>query len=271
MSWKDNFPEEGRYFETDNGILYCADCLETMEKFNGVTFDAIITDPPYGTTACKWDEIIPLDKMWQELERIISPIGAIVLFGNEPFSSLLRTSKIDLYKYDWYWIKDFPTGYQHAKNMPLKQVENISVFSKGSINHPNLTGKRMAYYPRGVVTGKVKTFKGHPEFIGERPNQLNRKYVSTSNYPSNILKVKRDEQRFHPTQKPVELIKYLVKAYTEENELVLDFTSGSGTTAVACENINRRWICIEKEDKYCEITRKRIEEFPVNLELFKEY
>ena len=243
----------------ENIQLYQGDCLEIMDKLieKGVKVDAIITDPPYGTTGktvCKWDIIIPFDEMWKRLNKLVKPNGAIVLFGSEPFSSALRMSNIKNYKYDWIWDKKKPSNFPLAKKQPMKYHENIIVFNKHN------------YYPIMVKVEGRKAKKGVNKDARvfnkglDNPEYLDKIY--TDKYPSSILEFSNADQRnrFHPTQKPVKLLEYLIKTYTNENELVLDFTMGSGSTGVACLNTNRKFIGIELDKKYFEIAKERIEE-----------
>ena len=245
--------------------LIKGDCLAEMDKLiaDGVQVDAIITDPPYGTTACKWDSIIPFEPMWDRLNKLIKPNGAIVMFGNEPFSSALRMSNIKHYKYDWVWEKSDPSGFVNAKLMPIKSIENVLIFSDGAT--ANGSKRNMPYFPQGlIVYNKIvngKREKKHIKSFG-RENQ-NEKHLQTfTNYPKQILKFKNDKgkDKLHPTQKPVALMEYLIKTYTNEGELVLDFTMGSGSTGVACLNTNRKFIGIEQDDKYFEIAKARCSE-----------
>jgi len=227
------------------------DCLEIMKNIPDGSIDAIITDPPYGTTACKWDSVIPFEPMWKQLNRIIKKNGAIVLFGSEPFSSYLRCSNIKNYKYDWKWDKIKPSAHGIAKYQPLRVYEDIIIFN-GKIYYPQMVKKdkpRIAY--------GSKQSKNNEHGFGFK--KLDR-YEITHSYPKNILKVSNAKQKgkTHPTQKPVALMEYLIKTYTNENETVLDFTMGSGTTGVACVNTNRNFIGIELDDKYFEIAKQRL-------------
>ena len=202
--------------------------------------------------------------MWEQLKRIIKPNGAIVLFGSEPFSSALRMSNIKQYKYDWVWVKSKPNGWQHSKNKPMSKHEVISVFSLSPMGHKSILGaRRMEYNPQGVIDSIVKqvTSTAHGESMGARPNQVGVEYVSQTGFPSNVLEYGNvvGKSAIHPTQKPVALLEYLIKTYTQEEETVLDFTMGSGSTGVACVNTNRNFIGIEKDDKYFEIAKNRIE------------
>ena len=242
--------------------LYNGDCLEVMDKLikEGIKVDCILTDVPYGTTACKWDNIIPFKPMWERINKLIKPNGAVVLFGSEPFSSALRMSNIKNYKYDWIWIKSRCAGFVNAKNMPLKKHEIISVFSLGTI--ANGSKRKMMYFPQGIIPcGKTKKVgKKDGTYLGARPNQDGKEYIAEfTNYPNSLLEYKNDTG-YHPTQKPTALLEYLIKTYTNENELVLDFTMGSGSTGVACMNINRKFIGIELDNNYFNIAKQRIEE-----------
>lgn len=240
--------------------LYNNDCLIQMDELiaKGIKVDAIITDPPYGTTACQWDNIIPFDAMWERLNKLIKPNGAIVLFGSEPFSSALRMSNIKNYKYDWVWDKVTARGHLVAKHRPMQQTEDILVFSK--------KGKRVNYYPIMVKRPEDKILVcktrecRRTEIMGGKKGQLSEK-IYDKWYPKNILtfsNANSSTKSIHPTQKPVALMEYLIKTYTNENETVLDFTMGSGTTGVACKNLNRSFIGIELDKKYCDIANDRI-------------
>tara|TARA_R100000654_G_scaffold35771_1_gene61283 strand:- start:2113 stop:2850 length:738 start_codon:yes stop_codon:yes gene_type:complete len=239
--------------------LYNGDCLEIMKTIPDKSIDAIITDPPYGTTACKWDSVIPFDLMWKQLNRIIKPNGAIVLFGSEPFSSALRMSNIKNYKYDWIWKKSRCGNFQISKYQPLKYTEIISVFS-------NKTHK---YYPifqeASENTKKRRTYKMGGIVKTERIRWKSGIYKSKllhgkdKKNPSNLIDIKSVHTKFlHPTQKPIALMEYLIKTYTNELETVLDFTMGSGTTGVACCNLNRDFIGIELDKDYFKIAEERI-------------
>jgi len=264
--------------------LHKGDCLEVMDRLiaDGVTVDAIITDPPYGTTACKWDSVINFDEMWLRLNKLIKPNGAIVLFGSEPFSSMLRVSNIKNFKYDWIWEKQKASNFMGAKYSPLKYHEIISIFSN----------KKHEYYPQKykvleldeimsldkkglkqmLVTkdhdryGKVdrrKTINDPSTNKAHVGNDIKRKRNADDGYrnPKSVLKINKSiNSNVHPTQKPVALMEYLIKTYTNEGELVLDFTMGSGTTGVACKNLNRNFIGIELDDGYLEIAEERIGE-----------
>jgi len=236
--------------------LYNGDCLDIMDKLiaDGITVDAIITDPPYGTTACKWDNIIPFDKMWLRLNKLIKPNGAIVLFGSEPFSSALRMSNIKNYKYDWIWEKSQGVNFAQCNHMPMSVYETISVF--GNFGMSKNAKIQPIYNPQGIIElNKKKKAKTNTE---HRVCENNKDHIQEfGNYPRQIQKFS-SERGLHPTQKPVALMEYLIKTYTNEGELVLDFTMGSGTTGVACKNLNRNFIGIELNEKYFEIAKERI-------------
>ena len=235
--------------------LIQGDCLAIMDELikEGVKVDAIITDPPYGTTACKWDSIIPFDAMWERLNKLIKPNGAIVLFGSEPFSSMLRVSNLKMYKYDWVWQKNNKSGAMHAKNKPMNGHEIISVFTLASMA-PNF-GVQPCYYPELKECSKIKK-QHNPEVLGERQKGKIR-HQTKYGYPNTVINF-NIERGLHPTQKPITLMEYLIKTYTNENETVLDFTMGSGSTGVACKNTNRKFIGIELDDKYFSICEERI-------------
>lgn len=235
--------------------LYNGDCLAVMNKLieQGVKVDAVICDPPYGTTACVWDTVIPFDEMWDSINKLIKSNGAIVLFGNEPFSSKLRLSNIKNYRYDWIWEKTRPQRFVQAKKMPLSYSEYIHIFyNKLPTYNPQMRKgkpyiKKHVHSTKGVVYGVEK--RNGTTTINEG-----------TRYPSNIIKFSNSNKNsLHPTQKPVDLLEYLIRTYTNEGDLVLDFTMGSGSTGVACINTNRKFIGIEIDEKYFNIAKDRIE------------
>lgn len=253
--------------------LIHGDCLEKMKDIPDGSVDMVLCDLPYGTTACKWDVVIPFEPLWEQYKRIIKDRGAIVLFGSEPFSSHLRMSNLSMFKYDWIWEKPKGSDYLNAKNKPLKNHEIISVFSKGTT--ANGSKSKLAYFPI-MVPGEYykKTQKNDPrQGYLEKGNRKEWLGTTESNfrYPKSILSfpiVSHDS--IHPTQKPVPLLEYLIKTYTSEGETVLDNTMGSGSTGIACLNIKRNFIGIEKDEKYFEIAKKRIEEHRPEFKLFKD-
>ena len=222
-----------------------------MNSISDKSVDMILCDLPYGTTKCKWDIVLPFDKLWEQYNRIIKDNGAIVLFGTEPFSTELRHSNLEMYKYDWIWDKVKPNGHLVAKHRPMQRNENISVFGKGKIN----------YYP--IMIERDKPILGHGAKSTNGTNHLasfdnNFKKVYTHKYPTNIIKIDKVKKTIHPTQKPVELLEYLIRTYTNEGETVLDNCMGSGSTGEACLRTNRNFIGIEKDDKYFDIAYNRI-------------
>jgi len=236
--------------------IHQGDCLELMKQIEDKSVDMILCDLPYGTTACKWDTIIPFKELWEQYKRIIKDNGAIVLTASQPFTSVLVISNIEMFKYCWYWLKN-PTGFLNAKKMPMKKIEDICVFYK----------KLPTYNPQGlksinkiIKNGKskqIRTDTGISTHNGGRlPTEWKQEFT---NYPNQELRFNNDKG-LHPTQKPVALFEYLIKTYTNEDDLVLDNCAGSGTTAIACIHTKRNWIGIEKEKEYFEIAKKRIEE-----------
>lgn len=247
--------------------LWHGDCLELMNNIPDKSVDMICTDLPYGTTACSWDSIIPFDKLWKQYNRIIKDNGAICLFGSEPFSSMLRMSNLKMYRYDWIWEKSKASNFLQAKKQPLKAHETISVFGINSpLYNPIMSqGER---YNKGVRKQKngIAT-----EVYNKIPNSEN--WVIKSDglrYPRSVQYFKTAESEgktYHPTQKPVSLIEYLINTYSNEGDLILDNTAGSMTTAIAAINTNRRCICIEKDDKYFEIGSERVRKHLENKQL----
>jgi site-specific DNA-methyltransferase (adenine-specific) len=221
--------------------LLLGDCLEIMPLLGKV--DMVLADPPYGTTACKWDSIIPLEPMWEQLKRIIQPNGAIVMTASQPFTTTLIASNMKMFKYCWVWYKRTSANIGAARFQPLKTHEDVVVFGG-------------TYRPQ-MVKGKMRKKGGkvdNPDVVGGMKPVY---YDSDEYYPVSVLDIKT-ERGYHPTQKPVALMEYLIKTYTNEDETVLDFTMGSGTTGVACKNLGRKFIGIEKEEKYFDIACNRI-------------
>lgn len=239
--------------------LYHGEALATMDKLiaDGIIVDAIITDPPYGTTACKWDSIIPFDEMWLRLNKLIKPNGAIVLFGSEPFSSMLICSNLKYFKYSIIWKKERPTNFMMAKKQIMKYHENICIFYK----------KQGTFIPQMQKRKQENKRKNKPRGLEnkvwniENKGAYSERVLSGTNdliYPNSILEFNM-ERGLHPTQKPVALMEYLIKTYTNEGELVLDFTMGSFTTAIACLNTKRSFIGIELDENYFKIGTERLE------------
>ena len=249
--------------------LLHGDCLELMKSIPDKSIDAIITDPPYGTTACKWDSVIPFDLMWEQLNRIIKDNGAIVLFATQPFTSTLTLSNINNFRHQWQWIKNKPTGAFSAKYMPMKSNEDILVFGLNKVNYyPIMVKRTEKEFKKCYRKNDSKSWGNNIQ--NHKDNLIIRKPKDEQwfKYPTNILNIAKDDKRngtHHPTQKPIELMEYLIKTYTNETETVLDFTMGSGTTGLACKNLKRNFIGIELDKNYFEIAKKRIEETPIKL------
>jgi site-specific DNA-methyltransferase (adenine-specific) len=229
--------------KTENLWLMKGDCLERMKEIESGSVDMILTDPPYGTTACKWDSIIPLEPMWEQLKRIIKPNGAIVMTASQPFTTTLIASNVKMFKYCWVWYKRTSANVAAAKYQPLKTHEDVVVF--GGKYKPQMTTGKMRK-KGGKVSGGIANGSLPPKY-----------YDSDQYYPTSLIDIKT-ERGLHPTQKPVALMEYLVKTYTNEGETVLDFTMGSGTTGVAALNLNRKFIGIEMDDAYFDIAKDRI-------------
>lgn len=244
--------------------LYQGDCLEVMGRVKDKSVDLILCDLPYGTTAHKWDSIISYSELWKSYKRIMKDDGVIVLFAVQPFTSTLICSNLDMYRYNWIWEKESSNGFLNSSYAPLKKTEDICVFSKATVG--SLSKNPIRFYINKKKQGikknnpnsKFRKLSGY-ESLGNKLNS-NEKFIFSVNCPNNILKYKKDSEKLHPTQKPVALLEYLIKTYTNENETVLDNCMGSGSTGVACVNINRNFIGIEKDNKYFEIAKDRIEE-----------
>lgn len=252
-----------RKIDLTNKIIH-GDCLQVMKDIPDESIDMVLTDPPYGTTACKWDSIIPLDKMWEQVKRITKYSAAICIFGSEPFSSHLRLSNLNMFKYDWIWEKSMPTGAATSSFMPMKYHEIISIFvQKGKPTYNKImmerskVGKIRAKTPIQAKSLSNHICLGKQEAKQYNPDKVNPKSVLYFNSVSNAPKGNKK----HPTQKPVELLEYLIKTYTLEDEIVLDFTIGSGTTAIACLHTGRKFIGIEKDEEYFNIATKRVSDW----------
>lgn len=238
-------------------IIYNEDCIEGMKSIPDESIDMILCDLPYGTTKNKWDSVIPFEKLWDQYLRVIKERGAIVLFGSEPFSTELRHSNLKHYRYDWIWNKKRFANQMCAKYQPLKIQENISVFSKKSCN----------YYPQGLIECNKVTKQGSKITDNLGGGTRSTSYVQQyTNYPRNILDFGLDKEKLHPTQKPVELLKYLIRTYTKENEIVLDNCMGSGSTAIACLETGRHYIGYELDPEYYKIANDRILDYMLDYE-----
>ncbi len=230
--------------------LILGDCLDVLPKILDKSVDIVLTDPPYGTTQCKWDSIIPFEPMWKELKRIIKENGCIALFGSEPFSSALRMSNIKNFKYDWIWNKKNISNPLIAKYQPLRQHEIITIFYNKSSN----------YYPIKTDLNIERDWKQYNKTDLHGKVDVGTSGKTKGKYPKSIIEFSNAvRNKLHPTQKPIALLEYLIKTYTNENDTVLDFTMGSGSTGVAAKNLNRKFIGIEKDQNYFNIAKDRIE------------
>ena len=239
--------------------LMQGDCLERMKEIPEGSVDMILTDPPYGTTACKWDSIIPLEPMWEQLKRIIKPNGAIVMTASQPFTTTLISSNMKMFKYCWVWEKDKPSNFALANKQPMKYHEDVCVFyQKQALYNKQLTE---GHKPMNGQASYGRTVHGSAPDLTVVKREVGGR---TTRNPSTIQKFNTckhnsvDKSGLHPTQKPVALMEYLIKTYTNEGETVLDFTMGSGTTGVACKNLNRKFIGIELDEEYFKIAQDRI-------------
>lgn len=258
MNFIDNFNGE---VVTENSLVH-GNCLDVFKCIERSSVGLVLCDPPYGTTNCEWDQIIPLSDMWRNIIRVLKPGRSAVLSSSQPFTSVLVASNLKMFKYELIWSKNMVTGHMQAKNKPLKQHENILVFSLGSNAHEDKTKNKMIYNPQGLIDCNIVT-----KNVDKKISKVSAKQWKNSpkdllqtqtNYPKSILQFDTDVDRFHPTQKPVKLFEYLINTYSNEGDVVLDFTSGSGTTAVAAINTNRKFICIEQDDVYYSKSKERI-------------
>lgn len=240
--------------------LHHGDCLEVMKQIPDASIDLVLTDPPYGTTKNKWDSAINLSDLWSQLSRITKPRSAAVIFAQTPFDKILGASNIAELKYEWIWEKEQGTGHLNSKFCPMKKHENILVFSKSAASFVRNPDDAMLYFPQMSEGKAYTTTKGS---LSSNYDAKNDKIVTTVNegfrYPTSVLKFQRDKEKLHPTQKPVALNEYLVQTYTSKGQTVLDCFMGSGTAGVACRNLGRAFIGIEKDENYFNIAKKRIE------------
>lgn len=239
--------------------IYFGNCLKVMPRIPDHSVDMILADLPYGTISCEWDNVIPIKPLWEQYKRICS--GTIVLFSAQPFTSYIVNSNPEMFRYELIWIKNRPTAYLEAKNKPMPKHENILIFSQ--FKYSNMCRERMRYNPQGLIR-KLRISKTTVSRVwGESPSRPKGKiYISNyTNYPTSILEFSKDKEKIHPTQKPVLLLEYLIKTYTNEGDLVLDNAAGSGTTGIACLNTKRRFILIEKDREYYEVMKNRLKEW----------
>lgn len=224
-------------FKTKMGKAIQGDCFDVMQTLPDQCVDLILADLPYGTTACKWDHVIPFELMWKEFHRIAKPNAAIVLTASQPFTSALVMSNIKRFSHCWYWKKSRPVNFLNAKKQPMRNIEEVLVF-----------GKRVSYFPQGLVHSP-KTNKRSSSTETNRKHGLSNRSDFT-NYPNQVLEAINGERGLHPTQKPVALFEYLIKTYSKEGDFIFDPTAGSLTTGVAAENTNRHWLCVEQDEIY---------------------
>jgi site-specific DNA-methyltransferase (adenine-specific) len=236
--------------------LINADCLEAMRDIPDGSVDMVLTDPPYGTTACKWDSVIPFAPMWEQLKRITKPNGAIVLTASQPFTSALIMSNVKMFKYCWVWDKVRKTGHLNAKHQPMRRTEDVAIFykSRPCYNPQMVNGAEHLRGPFGKRKEKTAVYGNFSDD--------NRTYISSEYYPENVIKFCAEMKSIHPTQKPVALMEYLIRTYTNAGDTVLDFTFGSGTTGVAAKNLGRSFIGIELDPDYFALGSKRIADTP---------
>jgi len=259
--------------------LIHGDCLEAMRDIPDGSVHMVCTDPPYGTTACKWDAVIPFEPMWAQLKRITKPNGAIVLFGTEPFSSAMRMTSVKDFRYDWIWEKDKGANWMFENKQPLKVHEIASVFYTNQptyipqkTTNPNGVSKRHLSKNPSKITKNVKSVMGDgwkETTMDETENYHGKDYEPSKLLPRSIQKFSRESKgKLHPTQKPVALMEYLIRTYTNAGETVLDFTMGSGTTGVACKNLGREFIGIEMDADYFAVASARIADHVVEAKLW---
>ena len=243
-------------------MLHLGDCLDVMRDIPDGSVDMVLTDPPYGTTACKWDSVIPFEPMWSQLKRITKPNGAIVLTASQPFTSALVMSNVAMFKYCWVWDKVTARGHLVAKIRPMAQHEDVIVFGKGHVT----------YNPQMVLMDKPQKGKSmessRTEIMGGKTTGTSETIIRTHKYPKTIQTFGNRGKSLHPTQKPVALMEYMIRTYTNEGETVLDFTMGSGTTGVACKNLGRSFIGIEMDADYFSVASKRISDHVVEAKLW---
>ncbi|HDY66221.1 MAG TPA: site-specific DNA-methyltransferase [Candidatus Scalindua sp.] len=240
------------YYEDKQVKIYCGDCLEIMPELLSGCIDMIMADPPYGTTACSWDSVIPLEPMWEQLRRLTKLDGAIVITASQPFTTTLISSNMKMFKYEWIWDKKNPTNFASANKQPMKYHENILVFCKG-----------VTVYNPIKWNGKVNHKQGNSKTnFAETRGEMKRMAgdLSGLKFPKSIIEFEKHSSQcgLHPTQKPVALMEYLIKTYTNKGDMVLDFAMGSGTTLLAAKNLGQRAIGIELSEKYCDIAVKRL-------------
>jgi len=249
----------------ETNVCYQGDCLEVMKGIEDKSIDMILCDLPYGTTACKWDTIIPFKPLWEQYKRIIKDNGAIVLTASQPFTSIAVMSNLEMFKYSWIYKKRCASNFAQAKYAPMKEHEDVLVFARGKVKYYPIkeerqgSGKERAKY---AYSDKSRHASG--DFVGNIKGEYNSENDSGNDemrYPSSVQEFNNrasGDRGLHPTQKPVALFEYLIKTYTKDGDLILDNCAGSGTTGVACKNTNRNFILIEQDEKYCEVIKERV-------------
>ena len=241
--------------------LWHGDCLHLMKNIPNESINLVLCDLPYGTTACSWDAVIPFDRLWIEYKRILTPYSAVVLFGSQPFTTIMIASNMSWFKYEWVWAKNRPTNFAHAKNKPMRKHENICVFSEGTTVHASQSAARMNYFPQGLKPIRQKHERSEKEntdvcFSKRKSHGV---FVRESTgYPHSILEFSTQQLGIHPTAKPVLLLEYLIKTYTRIGETVLDNCMGSGSAGIAALNTQRGFVGIEKDNHYFDVAEKRI-------------
>ena len=257
------------YHQTDLVTLYQGDCLEVMPQLEARSFDCILADLPYGKTQCKWDSVIPFEPLWEQYKRLIKQNGAIVLFGIQPFTTDLIMSNREWFKYCWVWEKDNPSNFGNCQYMPMKYHEDIVVFGKKTIQfNPQMRDVGKVSNVGGFKTSSLVSFKTPVKSIPQN--------TTTFRYPSTILRFDRpkhnsSDQQIHPTQKPIALLEYLIRTYTNEGDMILDNTCGSGSLLVAARNTNRRAVGIDMDEGYCRVAAGRLGRFePSEFEVDKK-
>lgn len=242
-------------------MLLFGDCLDLLPRLPAASVDLVLCDLPYGTTACAWDAVIPFDALWAQYRRIAKPNAATVLTASQPFTSALVMSAVDLFKYAWVWEKSRATGHVHAKNKPMKKHEDVLVFSKGVTLHEGQSDRRMLYNPQGLARKEAPTVRKNGgaalTVMGARPSHRD-SVQEFEGYPHSLLPFASEGATVHPTQKPVALMEYLIRTYTNEGDTVLDNCAGSGTTCVAAVNTGRKFIGMERDPGYFAIAWDRV-------------
>ena len=248
------------YYHEKNGMLLKGDCLEWMVKFPDKSVNMILCDLPYGSLSCKWDVVIPFEPLWEQYERIIKNDGVIVLTASQPFTSFLLLSNLKLFKYELIWDKKTGLGFLDSKFRPLKSHENVLIFSKGGCS--NGSKIPMRYNPQGLIETTKQNKNTKSNILNSEPGKRENLGTTHTGYPKSIHTFAR-VSGLHPTQKPVTLFEYLIKTYSDENDIILDNAAGSCTTAIASKNTNRKWICIEQDQKYCDVSVDRIKNWEI--------